>query len=163
MISFTYMSYMYKSCLCYTCGYVTHGSGGETHGLDGRTARTSAQLGCSWCTAWSGRVCAWTRPRFGRDARIGCTRAKLYGYDWVMWLIYRNVHMQLKVKGMQLKVSMQKNIGERGSTRAIYVHSLFSSFFLGGTLFLATLFIFLMRGKQSLILVSKREKLITCW
>ena len=22
-----------------------------------------------------------TRPRFGRDARIGCTRAKLYGYD----------------------------------------------------------------------------------
>ena len=26
-------------------------------------------------------VCAWTRPRFGTDARIGCTRAKLYGYD----------------------------------------------------------------------------------
>ena len=25
---------------------------------------------------------------------------------------------------MQLKVSMQKNIGERGSTRPIYVHSL---------------------------------------
>ena len=51
-----------------------------------------------------------------------------------MWLMYRNVHMQLKVKGMQLKamqlkVSMEKNIGERGSTRAIYVHSLFSSFF----------------------------------
>ena len=37
--------------------------------------------------------------------------------------------MELKVKAMQLKVSMQKNIGERGSTRAIYVHSLFSSFF----------------------------------
>ena len=39
-----------------------------------------------------------------------------------MWLVYRNVHMQLKGKGMQLKVkdmqlkvSMQKNIGERGS------------------------------------------------
>ena len=72
-----------------------------------------------------------TRPRFGRDARIGCTRAKLYGHDWAMWLVYRNVHMQLKVKGMQLKVKgmqlkvkMQKNIGERGSTRAIYIHSL---------------------------------------
>ena len=24
----------------------------------------SARLGCLWCTAWSGRVCAWTRPRF---------------------------------------------------------------------------------------------------
>ena len=46
-----------------------------------------------------------------------------------MWLIYRNVHMQLKVKAMQLKamqlkVNMQKNIGERGSTRAKYIHSL---------------------------------------
>ena len=34
--------------------------------------------------------------------------------------------MQLKVKDMQLKVSMQKNIGERGSRRDILC-SLFSS------------------------------------
>ena len=57
-----------------------------------------------------------TRPRFGCDARIGCTRAKLYGHDRAMWPVYRNVHMQLKVKDMQLKamplkVSMQNNIG----------------------------------------------------
>ena len=70
-----------------------------------------------------------------------------------MWLIYRNVHMQLKVKGMQLKVSMQKNIGERGSTRAIYVHSLFSSFFLLSSSFS-------WGEKQSLILVMK--KLLSC-
>ena len=39
-----------------------------------------------------------TRPQFGRDARIGCTRAKLYGHDRTMWLVFRNDHMQLKVK-----------------------------------------------------------------
>ena len=38
-----------------------------------------------------------TRPQFGHDARIGCTRAKLYGHDRAMWLGFRNVHMQLKV------------------------------------------------------------------
>ena len=48
--------------------------GGSWH-----TTRTGAGLGCSWCTAWSGRVWAWTRPRLGRDTRIVCARAKLYG------------------------------------------------------------------------------------
>ena len=52
------------------------------------SAVRDARLGYSLCTArtgarlvWSGRVCGWTRPRFGRDARFGCTQAKLYGYD----------------------------------------------------------------------------------
>ena len=83
------------------------------HDSDGRAARLVVVHGL-----------VGTRPRFGRNTRIGCTRAKFYGHDWAMWLIYRNVLMQLKGKGMQLKVSMQKNIGERGSTRAIYIYSL---------------------------------------
>ena len=52
--------------------------------LDVRTAECKFSYGCAtrlWCTDWSGRVCAWTRPRFGRDTQIGCVRAKLYGYD----------------------------------------------------------------------------------
>ena len=32
----------------------------------------------------------------GTGPRIGCTRAKLYGHDRAMWLVFRNVHMQLK-------------------------------------------------------------------
>ena len=59
--------------------------------------------------------------------------------------------MQLTVKGMQLKamqlkVRMQKNIGERGSTRAIYVHSLFSSFFYS-LVFLLSLLLAHEKGK----------------
>ena len=105
--------------------FLTHGSSGRAtrifimHSSDGRAARLFVVHGL-----------VGTCPRFGRNAQIGCTQAKLYGHDWAMWLVYRNVHMQLKGKGMQqkvedmqLKVSMQKNIGERGS-RGIYVHSL---------------------------------------
>ena len=50
-----------------------------------------------------------------------------------MWLIYRNVHMQLKGKGMQLKVkdmqlkvSMQKNIEEKRIKKG-YMFTLFFS------------------------------------
>ena len=77
-----------------------------------------------------------TRPRFSRDARIGCTRAELYGHDRAMWLVYRNAHMQLKGKGMQLKVkdmqlkmSMQKNIEEKRIKKGYMFTLFFSSFF----------------------------------
>ena len=77
------------------------------NGLDGRAARwfVSPRPGYSFCTTRMGarlglvvvHDLVGTRPRFGRDARIGCTRAKLYGHDRAMWLGFRNVHMQLKV------------------------------------------------------------------
>ena len=55
--------------------------------------------------------------------------------DWAMWLNFRNDHMQLKVKGMQLKtmqlkVGMQNNIwGKKNQEGAIYVFTLFSLVF----------------------------------
>ena len=65
------------------CTFWAQGSGGRTArrfltlGSNIRYAR----LGWSWCTSWSGCVCSWTCPRFGRDTRIGCARAKL------LWMI----------------------------------------------------------------------------
>ena len=84
-------------------------------GSDGRaalrfvsTSRTGARRGYSWRSARifllhdsDGRT-----ARFGRGARLGRDastvrprriRAKLYGHDRAMWLVFRNVHMQLKV------------------------------------------------------------------
>ena len=63
--------------------------------------------------------------------------------DWAMWLNYRNGHMQLKLKGMQLKVGMQRNIGKRISTRDIC--SLSSS--LVFILLSGTHFFLLIKGK----------------
>ena len=55
---------------------------GAQHVLVGRFGR-DAWLGYSLCTARLVVVhcLVGTRPRLGRDAPIGCTRAKLYGYD----------------------------------------------------------------------------------
>ena len=84
-----------------------HGPAVRDNGLDGRAARwfVSPRPGYSFCTTRMGarlglvvvHDLVGTRPRFGRDARIGCTRAKLFGHDRTMWLGFRNVHMQLKV------------------------------------------------------------------
>ena len=46
-----------------------------------------------------------------------------------MWLIYKNGHMQLKngnmqLKAMQLKVGMEKNIGEKRINKGPYMFSL---------------------------------------
>ena len=85
----------------------------------------------------------WTRQRFGRDARIGCARAKPFMVHSVIWLNYRNGHLQpkskrhgtkshatkngrIQLKVMQLKVGMQKNIGKEDQQGAIYVFTLFS-------------------------------------
>ena len=102
-------------CTCRVCAWpggsrLTAWMGSRLNGLCQRLGRArvgavrDARLGYSFCTTWMG---AWlglvmvhdlvgTRPRFGRDARIGCTRAKLYGHDRAVWLVFRNVHMQLK-------------------------------------------------------------------
>ena len=88
--------------------FVTHGSGGRaallfvTHGSDERVTRRSGKdirdarlrrardsavhddrLGYSLCTARLVVVhgLVGTRPQFGHDAQIGCTRAKLCGHD----------------------------------------------------------------------------------
>ena len=57
-----------------------------------------------------------------------------------MWLIYRNVYMQLKkAKDMQLKVDMQRNIGEEDQQKG-YIYSLPSSLvFFYGVLFTSSL------------------------
>ena len=68
--------------------------------------------------------------------------------------------MQLKEKDMQLKVSMQKNIGERGLRRDIC--SLSSSFSRGEKQSLILELEKLLSCKESLILVSKGKKLLTC-
>ena len=39
-----------------------------------------------------GRMCAWTRPRFGRGARIGCAQAKLYGWLGHVAELYERSH-----------------------------------------------------------------------
>ena len=100
---------------------VTHSSAVR----DGSAVR-DAWLGYSLCTAWSGRMCAWTRPRFGRDTRIGCARAKfLWTIEPCGWII-QTVTCNLKVKDMQLKGSMQKNIAGKRINKG-YICSLPSS------------------------------------
>ena len=89
------------------CACRARGAAVRDDGLDERAARrfVRPRLGYSFCTTRMGarlglvvvHDLVGTRPRFGRDARIGCTRAKLYGHDRAMWLVFRNVHMQLKV------------------------------------------------------------------
>ena len=65
--------------------------------------------------------------------------------------------MQLKVKDMQLKVSMQKNIGERGSRRDIC--SLSSS--LVFCLLSFTHFFLWIRGKYNLSYLYQKHKLFS--
>ena len=89
------------------CVCRARGAAVRDDGLDGRTARrfVRPRLGYSFCATRMGARLGLivvhdlvrTRPQFGRDARIGCTRAKLFGHDRTMWLGFRNVHMQLNV------------------------------------------------------------------
>ena len=112
------------------CTFRTYARPSACFRTDARSAvrdacfRAGARLGCSCCTAWSGRVCAWMRPRFGRDARIGCARAKFFMDDRGIWLNYKNKHMQLKGKRHATESGHAKEHWGRGSTRAIYVHFL---------------------------------------
>ena len=82
--------------------FVTHGSDGcpaplfVAHGLVRRCGR-DAWLGYSLCTARLVVVhdLVGMRPRFDRDARIGCTRAKLYGHmiepcGWILGMFTCN-------------------------------------------------------------------------
>ena len=55
---------------CVAWRFVMHVSGG-------RSARIFVMHDSDECAARLVGTC----PRFGRDARIGCTRAKLYGFD----------------------------------------------------------------------------------
>ena len=67
-----------------------HGPTVYDDGSDGHTTRRFVAHDTDECAAQifvmhesDGRAArlVGTRPRFGRDAQIGCTRAKLYGYD----------------------------------------------------------------------------------
>ena len=68
-----------------------HGPAVRDDGLDGRTARRFVRLGSDilfarlgWARGSVGRSARLGRDVStvrGRDARIGCTRAKLYGHD----------------------------------------------------------------------------------
>ena len=80
------------------CACRARGTAVRDDGLDGCAARrfVRPRLGYSFCTTRMGarlglvvvHDLVGTRPRFGRDARIGCTRAKLYGHDRAMWLVF---------------------------------------------------------------------------
>ena len=129
---------------------------GRVHGA----ARRFVTLGRSLCTArlFVVGVCAWTRPRFGSDARIGCTRAKLYGYDWAMWLIYRNVYMQLKrQKTCNWKWTCKGTL-EKRINKGLYIFtSFFSIFFLRSFIH----FFFRIRGENNLPYLNQKRKILT--
>ena len=88
-----------------------------------------ARLGSSWCTAWSGCVHGSVATHGLVAMHVRIVHGLNFMDDWAMCLNYKNGHMQLKngtmqLKAMQLKVGMEKNIGEKRINKGPYMFSL---------------------------------------
>ena len=89
--------------------------------VTGGLAVHETRLGYSFCTTSSGRVHG-SAATHGLVAHGLNFMGMIEPCGWFLGMFTCNKKgkgMQLKVKDMQLKVSMQKNIGERGSRRDI--------------------------------------------